>query len=690
MLSMLCVYSVTVLVAWDTARLRAAPSTSLAVGHRSHFIQSLQNSSNDAITLPRQAAEFDSAHNISSGDGSELSNVNGLNATATVYPRGGGTSRRRRRVVRREPPFVRRQTLLDAVMNIAAQNGTKFASHGEFLRYYLSLSDRIKAIMLKQYLALLKGENSSSVLTSPVNNGSSKTAATGHPHSSGSAPLPLPQPDHLLLESGAGTASGSASATPFLADRMSPDARINWTYACLDNMSLHHGGQGAPWLRPGGRTKPHEVLRDVNRLRHHAWTLHAALGELRELPVMNYNGYSGPWIENHWIAAYARPTPVNVSFSWWKEKVEKHGPIACVSELMVYNASDTITLLQPYDFDFFYPWVPLFAQWEDSYMLNWDAGVSSYGRQVALYLQNHMRLDVQYVTVVQRQSGFVPGWSRFAVRFHNILVLSAGGEGHVALPLLAQELSPLPPLTSTSWSSDPSGDSSRGNDAVVTPTNSTASPQFVFLGKMHHHPVRDRMRQAFLNATTLLGWKEGVDYVIDYQPPDLPANDSAPAPFSESDPRHWKQLMGRAVFNLAPRGTGPTSFRFYEALQMGTVPVYIYDHNATLWLPYNWPLSRHADNSLADIDSNASSLSPTWSDMAVLVSSDRFSDWLTNDAPRLLAQRQWLDKMRATALALRSSHFAYAGIMARIGEFVVNPATSQLRCHVGPPTDGRR
>ena len=39
------------------------------------------------------------------------------------------------------------------------------------------------------------------------------------------------------------------------------------------------------------------------------------------------------------------------------------------------------------------------------------------------------------------------------------------------------------------------------------------------------------------------------------------------------------------MFTLCPRGYGAQSFRTYEAIQLGSVPVYIHDDN--LWLPFN-------------------------------------------------------------------------------------------------------
>ena len=51
----------------------------------------------------------------------------------------------------------------------------------------------------------------------------------------------------------------------------------------------------------------------------------------------------------------------------------------------------------------------------------------------------------------------------------------------------------------------------------------------------------------------------------------------------------YLKVMGKSRFTLAPRGYGKTSFRLYEALRMGSIPIYIYDE---MWLPYqdiiNW------------------------------------------------------------------------------------------------------
>ena len=42
--------------------------------------------------------------------------------------------------------------------------------------------------------------------------------------------------------------------------------------------------------------------------------------------------------------------------------------------------------------------------------------------------------------------------------------------------------------------------------------------------------------------------------------------------------------MSRSTFSLCPRGYGATSFRICEALQHGSIPVYISDKP---WIPFN-------------------------------------------------------------------------------------------------------
>lgn len=51
----------------------------------------------------------------------------------------------------------------------------------------------------------------------------------------------------------------------------------------------------------------------------------------------------------------------------------------------------------------------------------------------------------------------------------------------------------------------------------------------------------------------------------------------------EDDFQSFVDITLRSVFCLAPRGYGRTSFRFFEAMQLGSIPVFVYDQP---WFPF--------------------------------------------------------------------------------------------------------
>lgn len=50
----------------------------------------------------------------------------------------------------------------------------------------------------------------------------------------------------------------------------------------------------------------------------------------------------------------------------------------------------------------------------------------------------------------------------------------------------------------------------------------------------------------------------------------------------------FKEVMERSIFSLCPRGYGKTSFRINEALNLGSIPVYVYDDP---WVPFGDKIS---------------------------------------------------------------------------------------------------
>ena len=126
--------------------------------------------------------------------------------------------------------------------------------------------------------------------------------------------------------------------------------------------------------------------------------------------------------------------------------------------------------------------------------------------------------------------------------FPNILVLSAGGYGHVPIPLLK-------------WI--PEAPAKR---PVVLRKHLVS-----FVGDTMHGPGKPTLR----NRMKALVWEAAAKH-----------NFSALI-YSGSD---WTKVMAESRTSLVPRGNGRTSFHLAETLHMGLVPIYVYSD--TPWLPY--------------------------------------------------------------------------------------------------------
>jgi hypothetical protein len=111
-------------------------------------------------------------------------------------------------------------------------------------------------------------------------------------------------------------------------------------------------------------------------------------------------------------------------------------------------------------------------------------------------------------------------------------------------------------------------------------------------------------------------------------------------------------VMCRSVFALCPRGYGKTSFRLYEAMQLGCIPVYIYDEP---WLPYAEVLD--------------------WNEFCVLVhvsQVDRLHDVLASKADRDIA------RMRRRIDELWAEYFTLDGVMRQLPRYLNAAASGRL------------
>lgn len=53
--------------------------------------------------------------------------------------------------------------------------------------------------------------------------------------------------------------------------------------------------------------------------------------------------------------------------------------------------------------------------------------------------------------------------------------------------------------------------------------------------------------------------------------------------FNDQHIQNFRSLINQSIFGLCPRGYGPTSFRLYETIQMGSIPIFVSDE---FWLPF--------------------------------------------------------------------------------------------------------
>ena len=101
---------------------------------------------------------------------------------------------------------------------------------------------------------------------------------------------------------------------------------------------------------------------------------------------------------------------------------------------------DSISQMIEGGYKTFKPYVPLFIQWTDLWVREQPTSgtASKYYTSITAALQKVLRPDVMYVTVSQNDVG-IPGNVLDPRLLRNVIVLSAGGYGHVPIPLMMRE-----------------------------------------------------------------------------------------------------------------------------------------------------------------------------------------------------------------------------------------------------------
>lgn len=105
-----------------------------------------------------------------------------------------------------------------------------------------------------------------------------------------------------------------------------------------------------------------------------------------------------------------------------------------------------------------------------------------------------------------------------------------------------------------------------------------------FIGALGTHPIRTVMVETLLQKTDKYYLKpRGYwHYARDFLLPNC-----NPKQQQEEFAREYKDVLARSRFSLCPRGTGPSTIRFWESLQAGAIPVVLSDVMDYL-VGFNW------------------------------------------------------------------------------------------------------
>lgn len=155
-------------------------------------------------------------------------------------------------------------------------------------------------------------------------------------------------------------------------------------------------------------------------------------------------------------------------------------------------------------------------------------------------LNSSLKKDGKYFTICQFDDGPLESFPE------DTLIFSAGGnregENIIPIPLIC---SPIP-------------------NELISNKEKTIFASFV--GSRNTHPIRMDMCKHLSNLD---------DYHIsaDSWSPTVPIDSF----------KHFVEITCSSKYSLAPRGYGKQSFRLYEILQLGSVPVYISDEHYLPW-----------------------------------------------------------------------------------------------------------
>jgi hypothetical protein len=221
------------------------------------------------------------------------------------------------------------------------------------------------------------------------------------------------------------------------------------------------------------------------------------------------------------------------------------------------------------------------------------------GKSGRINIQNYINLlnsDLKYFTICQHDDG------PFEALPRDTLIFSAGGNkitnNTVPIPLICSRI-----------------ENTFINESKTFLCSFVGSPT---------HSIRNQL---------ISKWANDEDFIFGMQ-----------QHWMESVPKKnlslFKTLTCKSKFTLCPRGYGKSSFRLYETMQLGSVPVYVSDYH---YLPWTDELD--------------------WSEFCVLIKPDQIDD-LKNIL--LSYSEEKINKMIKTAQTLYDEYFSLEGMCKKI------------------------
>jgi hypothetical protein len=316
------------------------------------------------------------------------------------------------------------------------------------------------------------------------------------------------------------------------------------------------------------------------------------------------------------------------------------------------------------DISIFYPLVPLFVQFTDFYVAqpNVSKPQSSILGNFLESSRHLFRDDVLYLAVIQHAVGPL-AFIRNCSYFRNWVIVSAGGWGNVPIPLLKNEMPLAEPSVARQHLMSFVGRT--GYKAAFHSNDDVVRIRSTLVRALEQLQVEDQTNRDLVHVTSTV------------------------------DPQEYCQIIADSVFVLAPRGIGATSFRLYESLQVGRVPVYFW--SGIRWLPYK-KMGIWGPGGVAlpvEVDENLSATLHTLKDFG-LAGASRSSitsmNSTTTTAVLDLTTSSVLE-MEANIRRVRDDYFTFRGVLTQLIRFIANPESSALHCepkpqtHISPPSE---